>query len=135
MDEVRWPVVSVGTGTLTEFVRFWDGLYSGYDEDFYRLNIGQTPRENTFRPRLSATAQWSPASFTRRVRAASPGGSSTQPSGTVRTFPSADRTVSGVGPGVKVWSLIARRRPPCHGRFIRPDPSRLSRADSHSCPL
>src|SRR5947209_1831310 len=68
-----------------------------------------TPREKTFRPLRSCTAQWSPAAFTRRVNAASPGGTSTQPSGTVRTRPSAARTVFGVGPGVKVWSLIRRR--------------------------
>src|SRR5262249_32321512 len=54
--------------------------------------------------------QWSPASFTRRVRAASPGGSRTQPSGTVRTLPSAARTVFGVGPGVKVRLVMV---PPC----------------------
>jgi hypothetical protein len=41
MGEVRWPLVSAGEGSLTEFVRFWDRLYSGYDEDFYRRNIGQ----------------------------------------------------------------------------------------------
>ena len=44
--------------------------------------------------------------LTRRVRAASPGGSSTQPSGAVSTFPSAERTVFGVGPGVKVLAAI-----------------------------
>src|SRR5258708_38769561 len=42
--------------------------------------------------------------FTRRVRAPSPGGSRTQPSGTLTTLPSAARTVLAVGPGVKVWS-------------------------------
>ena len=61
-----------------------------------------TPREKVFRPFFSCTTQWSPASFTPRVRAASPGGSSAQPSGAVRTVPSAARTVFGVGPGMKV---------------------------------
>ena len=39
-------------------------------------------------------------------RAASPGGSSAQPSGAFRTVPSAARTVFGVGPGVKAHSVI-----------------------------
>ena len=72
----------------------------------------QTPREKTFRPFFSWTTQCSPAAFTLRVRAASPGGRSTQPSGAVRTFPSADRTVFGVGPGVKV--VVAHFRSPTH---------------------
>jgi len=62
----------------------------------------QMPREKTFRPFFSAAAKQSLASFTRRVRAASPGGNRTYPSGTVRTLPSAARTAFGVGPGVKV---------------------------------
>src|SRR5437764_11601757 len=65
-----------------------------------------TPREKVFRPFFSCTTQWSPASFTWRVRAASPGGSSAQPSGAVRTVPSAARTVFGVGPGVKVLFIL-----------------------------
>src|SRR6202035_210417 len=65
-----------------------------------------TPREKVFRPFFSCTTQWSPAAFTRRVRAASPGGSSAQPSGAVRIEPSTARTVFGVGPGVKVWLVI-----------------------------
>src|SRR5262249_31895884 len=69
-----------------------------------------TPREKVFRPFFSCTTQCSPASFTRRVRAASPGGGSAQPSGAVRTVPSAARTVFGVGPGVKGRSVIV---PPC----------------------
>src|SRR5436190_22996445 len=56
-----------------------------------------TPRENTLRPRFSATDQLSPAARTRRVRAASPGGINTQPLGTVRIVPSGARTVFGAG--------------------------------------
>jgi hypothetical protein len=67
-----------------------------------------TPREKLFRPFFSWTIQWSPAAFTRLVRAASPGGSSAQPSGAVRTVPSAARTVLGVGPGVKVTADLPR---------------------------
>src|SRR5215831_9058679 len=67
-----------------------------------------TPLEKTFRPFFSCTTQCSPASFTRRVRAASPGGSSNQPSGAVKTRPSAARTVFGVGPGVKVTADLPR---------------------------
>src|SRR5262249_16667949 len=69
-----------------------------------------TPREKTFLPFFSCTTQCSPASFTRRVRAASPGGKTTHPSGTFRTLPSAARTVLGVGRGVKVLLLTV---PPC----------------------
>src|SRR5262249_13911689 len=71
-----------------------------------------TPRENTLRPFFSWTTQCSPAALTRRVRGASPGGSSNQPSRTVQTPPSRARTVFGVGPGVKVVLLIALT-PPC----------------------
>src|SRR5437588_104934 len=69
-----------------------------------------TPLEKTFRPFFSWTIQWSPAAFTLRVRAASPGGRRTQPSGAVRTRPSVVRTVFGVGPGVKV-SLMRLQHP------------------------
>src|SRR6516225_7325988 len=65
-----------------------------------------TPLEKSFRPFFSCTTQWSPASFTRRVKAASPGGRSAQPSGTVRTRPSAARTVFGVGPGLKMFVIL-----------------------------
>src|SRR5690606_9463098 len=61
-----------------------------------------TPREKTLRPFFSCTTQCSPAAFTRRVSAASPGGSSAQPSGTVSTSPLAARTVPGEGPGANV---------------------------------
>jgi hypothetical protein len=42
-----------------------------------------TPRLNTLRPRFSDTTQHGPASLTRRVSAASPGGSSSQSGGAV----------------------------------------------------
>src|SRR5262249_30860567 len=42
---------------------------------------------------------------TRRVRAASPGGRSTQPAGTAFTRPSGARTVFGIGPGAKVSAI------------------------------
>src|SRR5207244_4019591 len=64
-----------------------------------------TPREKTFRPFVSCTTQCPPAAFTRRVRAASPGGRRTQPSGAVRTRPSAARTVSGEGPGAQIRAV------------------------------
>ena len=76
------------------------------------LLVPTTPREKTLRPFFSCTTQCSPVSLTRRVRAASPGGSRTQPSGAVSTLPSEDRTVFGVGPGVKVVSLNIPQ-PPC----------------------
>lgn len=36
-----WPVFGIGHASPAEFVRFWDGLYEGYDEGFYEKNIGQ----------------------------------------------------------------------------------------------
>ncbi len=34
-------MMSVCEGSLAEFVQFWDGLYTGYDEGFYQRNIAQ----------------------------------------------------------------------------------------------
>src|SRR4051794_4145684 len=73
------------------------------------------PRENILRTTFSCTTQWSPTAFTRRVRPASPGGRRVQPSGGVRTVPSAALTVLGVGPGVKVRSFMT-----FPNRFIPP---------------
>ncbi len=36
-----WPVLGIGHAPHAEFVRFWDGLYEGYDEGFYTKNVGQ----------------------------------------------------------------------------------------------
>jgi hypothetical protein len=41
MDTIRGPVLGISQVTRQDFVRFWEQLYSGYDEDFYRENIGQ----------------------------------------------------------------------------------------------
>jgi hypothetical protein len=41
MDAIRWPVLDFSQVTPKDFVRFWEQLYSGYDEDFYREKIGQ----------------------------------------------------------------------------------------------
>jgi hypothetical protein len=41
MDGTGWPIFGVHHVALREFVRFWEQLYSGYDEDFYQENIGQ----------------------------------------------------------------------------------------------
>ncbi len=71
-----------------------------------------TPREKTLRPFFLATAKKSPAALIRRVSAASPGGTSTLPSGTLRTSPSAARTVFGVGPGEKASFMLIQL--PCH---------------------
>src|SRR5262245_35277386 len=76
-----------------------------------------TPREKVLRPFFSCTTQWSPASFARRVSAASPGGKSAHLSGTFRTLPSAARTVFGVGPGAKMWLVIVR---PCKVIHLSP---------------
>ncbi len=41
MKGTDWPIFGVHHVALGEFVSFWERLYSGYDEDFYRENIGQ----------------------------------------------------------------------------------------------
>lgn len=41
MKEVTWPIPSFHHVSLSEFISFWDQLYSGYDEAFYQENIGQ----------------------------------------------------------------------------------------------
>jgi hypothetical protein len=41
MDGTGWPIFCVHKVTLRDFVRFWEQLYSGYDEDFYQANIGR----------------------------------------------------------------------------------------------
>ena len=64
----------------------------------------QTPREKTLRPTFSCISQCSPAALTRRVRAASPGGSNSQPCGTGSICPVWVRTVLRAGPGRKVWA-------------------------------
>jgi hypothetical protein len=38
---ISWPVLGISQVQPKDFVRFWEQLYSGYDEDFYRENIGQ----------------------------------------------------------------------------------------------
>jgi hypothetical protein len=41
MDGTRRPIFGVRHVAPKEFVRFWEQMYSGYDEEFYRDNIGQ----------------------------------------------------------------------------------------------
>ncbi len=36
-----WPVFGIGPAPPAVFVRFWDGLYEGFDEELYKKNIGQ----------------------------------------------------------------------------------------------
>jgi hypothetical protein len=38
---LSWPILNVTQATPQDFVQFWERLYSGYDETFYRENIGQ----------------------------------------------------------------------------------------------
>ena len=45
MDAISWPVLGISHVKPSHFVRFWEQLYSGYDEDFYQENIGQTLTE------------------------------------------------------------------------------------------
>jgi len=41
MDAISWPVLGIKHVKPKDFVGFWEQLYSGYDENFYRKNIGQ----------------------------------------------------------------------------------------------
>jgi hypothetical protein len=41
MEGTSWPIFGVRHVSRKGFVRFWERLYSGYDEDFYQENIGQ----------------------------------------------------------------------------------------------
>ena len=45
MGEINWPIIGVHHAALKDFVRFWEQLYSGYDEDFYQENVGQPLNE------------------------------------------------------------------------------------------
>lgn len=51
MDGNSWPILDVRYVSLKDFVRFWERLYSGYDENFYQENIGQPLTEERI-------AQW-----------------------------------------------------------------------------
>jgi hypothetical protein len=42
MDEIGWPILGVHHVAVRDFVRFWERLYSTYDEDFYQENIGKS---------------------------------------------------------------------------------------------
>jgi len=41
MSGTDWPIFGVHHVALLDFVRFWEQLYSGYDEKFYQENIGK----------------------------------------------------------------------------------------------
>ena len=57
------------------------------------------PLEKTFLPRFSDMAQYFPAAFTLRVKAASPGSKSSQSVGASWTVQFANLMVLGLGPG------------------------------------
>jgi len=46
MDGISWPVLGISYGSPKDFVRFWEKLYSGDDEQFYQDNIGQPLTEH-----------------------------------------------------------------------------------------
>lgn len=64
------------------------------------------PRENVLPRFFSRTTQCSSAPFTRRVSAASPDGTKTQPAGTESVLPSAHRTVVGLRPGEQILEVL-----------------------------
>ena len=43
---MTWPILHAATGTPDAFVAFWERCYTGYDEEFYRANIGQPLTED-----------------------------------------------------------------------------------------
>jgi hypothetical protein len=54
VDGISWPVLGIHCVSLKDFVRFWEQLYSGYDEDFYQENIGQPLTEK----RIAGWFEW-----------------------------------------------------------------------------
>jgi hypothetical protein len=46
MNAISWPVLGITQVTPKDFVRFWQKLYSGYDEKFYQEHIGQPLTED-----------------------------------------------------------------------------------------
>jgi hypothetical protein len=54
MDEISWPILSISQVKPKDFVRFWEQLYSGYDENFYREYIGQPLTEE----RIATWFKW-----------------------------------------------------------------------------
>ncbi|MHB1422159.1 MAG: hypothetical protein ACYC3I_02960 [Gemmataceae bacterium] len=41
MEPISYPILGVSHVAPKEFVQFWERFYFGYDENFYRENIGQ----------------------------------------------------------------------------------------------
>lgn len=41
ISTVTWPILTSAPVSAEEFVVFWDRLYSGYDEQFYKANVGK----------------------------------------------------------------------------------------------
>jgi hypothetical protein len=39
--QIKCPILASHQSSRTEFVQFWERLYFGYNEDFYKDNIGQ----------------------------------------------------------------------------------------------
>jgi hypothetical protein len=50
MNTGRWPIFGINLVSAADFVRFWDALYDdeGYDETFYRDNIGRPPEPKAY---------------------------------------------------------------------------------------
>ena len=65
------------------------------------------PAREHLRPRLSFTVQLAPAAFTRRVSPASPGGSSSQPSGDAQDLAFRRAHGARLGPGGDFTALLA----------------------------
>lgn len=54
MNAIYCPVLNTSQATPEDFIRFWERLYAGYDENFYRENIGQPLTEE----RIAAWFDW-----------------------------------------------------------------------------
>src|SRR4051812_8299972 len=94
MDVISWPVLGISQVQPKEFVRFWEQLYSGYDEDFYRENIGQPLTEE----RIAAWFAWkngTPLSVNKTK--------------TIRRYPSADERISQDADAATLEAFLNRR--------------------------
>jgi type 1 glutamine amidotransferase len=76
-------------------------------DELYTCLAGETPREKVLRPSFCWTVQVGPTAFTRRVRAASPGGSNSQSTGRAESGPPRCERCGRSGRGQQSVSSLA----------------------------
>jgi hypothetical protein len=54
MNTTNWPIFRTSEVAPADFVRFWEQLFSGFDEDFYQANVGQPLTEE----RITEWFEW-----------------------------------------------------------------------------